>query len=317
MQENKQTPAQRSAQLDEHYQAALRDIAGVDVVSNVGCKRTISLCRLVRDLDQTLGIIVPEKPLVLVDRNEAYLDAIAQKILHRLMPEHEMSVSGHDMPHYLVYENGYMRTYHNKGQGDALRLVARTKHPDSLFEKITRQQAKYGTLQRPDGSLLIEDTYALTLGGKDAKSVDALCEKVENEFDFIVIGPGEKDDSYHTPRKTGHAAVHYNGRWKNGNPALEDIRIELQVTDLEALHYNTHGREDQPQRGHAAYAQDKLAKPHHLGNYQVIIVDASAQIPQEYALGRHRINKQIQVARVEGIFGSYVIVTAPNAAPQN
>ncbi|MBI4738022.1 hypothetical protein HY772_00375 [Candidatus Woesearchaeota archaeon] len=286
--------------------AAFEGILSVPVVSNVGAARTVHLCELLSTINCNFNIIHPEKRLVLIDRNEEYLSAFIHKMLIHIMPSYEAHETTHQMPHYKVSEKGFMKTYVNNTQDIVAKMIARVKHPDSIFEKITRKQACYGTLENTNSSLAIDDVFGLTCLARQHEHVDRLCARLKS-FDFLCIDKVE--DRYHCPPDNGYTALHYNTRWKNGNPALENINVEIQVTDLDNYDYNVHGREDQPHRSHRFYAQDKLSKRHDLGQYQVVIVDSSVRIPAEYLLGKHEGSESLEVARIDTIFGKYILIS--------
>lgn len=310
-----------STQDETHSAAALhsrrtcQNILDAPVVSHVGPARTVNLCEVLYEVNRDIEIIEPDKKLVLIDRNEEYLAAFAQKMLAHFMPSYEACETAHQMPHYHVSESGLIKTYTNRQTAILSRMIARVKHPDSIFEKITRKQAHYGTLEKQNGSLIIDDIFGLTCLVQNPEQIEKLCEEIE-DLEFLVIDKDQKDDRYHLPQNNGYKALHYNTRWNNGNSALENITVEIHVNDIQNHQDNICGSDSQPQRSHRFYAQDKLSKKHALEPYQVVIIDSSACIPAKHVLGRMKHPLSLEVARIETTFGSYILISTPSSSSQ-
>lgn len=264
------------------------------ILSNVNPSRLDQLVALLEATDRRSPFLNPAKELAIVERNPGYLQKIMEELLPSLMPEYEAHpfLLAPQLPHHHPDRMGlaivYLPSRFDRSQ--LVKVVSRTKGPDSSVEKITRTLALEKTLSHPyhAGHLSVEDVYALSLLTSTLEDCYALKDQV---LAFPSLRFEEEEDFYENLRtlRLGHRefmaqrvyqAIHHSFRWMNGTPELNELRFELRyLTELDHL-LNEKGTPQHPERGHHQYSSSKLTKPHTLGNYQIIVIDHRSK-PQE------------------------------------
>jgi hypothetical protein len=273
------------------------------VVSNMNGLRTGQIMDSLERADRQLGILQPGKDIVLVDRNPEYLEEIMAKVLPELCPKYIVTSQDHHLPHYVVYD-GKLTMYTNLDRNSPIAMIiSRPKHPCSAAEKVARKTAYFGRVcERHDRhKLMIGDIMGFEVIVREPKDVAGVMAQ--------VLGlPFFKLEHYESHNRTnGYSAEHANLIYKNGNPFMRGLEVEVQVTDLQS-HIDSKTRPEQAH--HIGYGDKKLASTHNLGKRQLVIVGNHIAIPEWLPVME---TEEARIVRVPNPIQPYTLVM-PRAA---
>jgi hypothetical protein len=105
----------------------------------------------------------------------------------------------------------------------------------------------------------------------------------------------------------GYSAEHANLVYKNGNPFMQGLEVEVQVTDLQS-HIDSKTKPEQAH--HIGYGAKKLGSTHNLGDRQLIIVGNHVAIPEWLPVME---TEEARIVRVPNKIQPYTLVM-PRAA---
>lgn len=255
------------------------------IIANVNEVRRDQLVSQVENVERVYpGFLDPKKDLVLIERKLEYLKKATQEVLRLLgLNEGSYHVSPPQYSDNQAYyncneEKRFMYTPIN-GSGthqpqDLVLFLSRLKGRDSHTEKLTRYNAKHGTLENPNcpGRISVEDGNGFMVVSSSLEGCDALKTKIDQSQTMKPFGPME--DYFRVIMKnSGYNAIHQSYLWENGVPEMNQMIFELQYGILSSFAESKFGNPENPGLEHRRYRQDQLSKPHDQGNYQIIIIE--------------------------------------------
>jgi hypothetical protein len=273
------------------------------VVSNMNGLRTGQIMDSLERADRQLGILQPGKDLVIIDRDPGYLEEIMAKVLREMCPKHIVTQQNHHLPHYVVYD-GKLTMYTNLDQDSPIAMIiSRPKHPCSAAEKVARKNAYFGRVcERHDRhKLMIGDIMGFEVIVRKPKDVAGAMAQVL-ELPFFKLEHYERHEE-----ANGYSAEHANLVYKNGNPFMQGLEVEVQVTDLQS-HIDSKTKPEQAH--HIGYGAKKLGSTHNLGDRQLIIVGNHVAIPEWLPVME---TEEARIVRVPNKIQPYTLVM-PRAA---
>ncbi|MBI5880498.1 hypothetical protein HZB90_00035 [archaeon] len=268
------------------------------IVSNTNSPRTGQIMDLLERADRQLEILQPGKDIVLIDREPRHLEEIMAKVLREMCPKHIVTQQNHHLPHYVVYD-GKLTMYTNLDQNSPIAMIiSRPKHPCSAAEKVARKTAYFGRVcERHDRhKLMIGDVNGFEVIVREPKDVAGAMAQVLG-LPFFKLEHYERHNE-----ANGYSAEHANLVYKNGNPFMQGLEVEVQVTDLQS-HVDSKTKPEQAH--HIGYGSKKLGSTHDLGERQLIIVGNGITIPDGLSVME---TEEVRIVRVPNTIQPYTLV---------
>jgi len=267
------------------------------VVSNTNALRTGQLMDLIEQANSKLNFLLPDRRIVLVERNHDHLEEMMAKVLGRLTPNYVHTSLDHHMQHYVVHD-GKIDVYTNLDAASPIvKVKARVKHPDSIAEKVPRKAEYFGRISEyhDKSKLMVGDVLGFEVVVRDQKDVEAVKKNVL-ALPFFRL---EHEESHR--KSNGYTSDHLNLKYENGNQAMRGLEVEVQVTDLKS---HTNSLYNPEQDHDTAYAQDKLMSRHNLDG-QLIIVGNAVKIPKNLAA---HLTDELVISEVPNVIQPYTLV---------
>ncbi len=274
-----------------------------NVLSNVNEARLEQLLEIVKRTEMKKEFLQPNKKLLVIERNPEYLNKIIITELLPLFPfgcEKTTYDIKPTLPHHNELRMGLITKYncnHEKknkqrelfapeqkittsnGNIRPIKLISRTKGPDSSVEKIARVKGQNENIESEEylGQLAVGDFYGMTIITENKDICYKLKDKISTISSFIIK---DEIDYFKKPKESGYQSIHQYVRWENGIPELNQLQIELHY-DTKISHFRNNVGDDQNStRGHAHYGGEKVKKEHSLEGLQVVVVDHNTN-PQD------------------------------------
>ena len=247
----------------------------LDVVSNVASDRLEQIMmQLARD-----KILEKGKRLIVLERNPVHLNEIVQQFLG-LIPRHIHRTTHVLQQHYRV-SDGQVNYYLNLDElSDVEMVIARAKHPCSVYEKEIRRIADWRRINdigefANQCKTITTDAYGITLvtrSDRTGEVIDRVIHKILSmqNLELVDLEKHDKNSGY----KSNHLVVRYSSDNKETNGLL----VEVQVHDIESeiLHKNGTGQ------AHRIYGAGKLKQDHLVPpDTQVVIYGGGVVIPDD------------------------------------
>jgi ppGpp synthetase/RelA/SpoT-type nucleotidyltranferase len=242
-----------------------------DVVSNMNALRTGQMIDRIVRADKRVGVL-SRGGIVLLERNQEYLDEIMQKISKEFCPNSLVTWHDYSRPHHLV-RGAKVQVYHSLDDTDVVRVYCRVKGAPSSGEKTSRKLAKYGRVSEfhDRNKLMLGDVIGMELVCADEEAVYKTVQKVLR-LPFLTL---EKRDDH--AKEGGYRSTHLNMTYSNGNPLMRGLEIEIQVNTVHA-HEDSKTQPGQAHRGD--YGKEKLNSPRkEVG--QLVMYGNSVELPKD------------------------------------
>ena len=248
----------------------------MEAVGNVGWYRFNELMQLL-DAD---GLLKPEKRKIVLERNPIHLEDITSQLLRDFLPQNLKYATHTLQSHYKVSDGQVNHCSNLDDNSDILKLIYRTKHPCSFYEKITRENKFklmrgsniFGEQHRIDSN----DSYGITIVTRK----DPTGEKVHRLVCRLLNTPylKIKDIDSHDKKKGkyGYDSTHLIAEYLSTNQALNGAHLEIQIHDVDA----EKAHQEDPQQSHQAYGKIKMQKQHIVpADTQIIVYGGGVVIP--------------------------------------
>jgi len=266
----------------------------VKILSNVNKRRA----KVLNDYIDDLNVPQEGKELIIVERRLDYLEKAADQMFGLLKPTEFTSTvispkndSSKEYTHHIC--NDELRicyspiretrgTQHIGYVDDPLILFyIRLKGRDNYTEKLTRLNAKLGTLENPKapGKLIAEDLYGFYMVSPNKSCCYFLRDFVGESHALFPLR--EITDHLNRAKKTGYSALHQAYYWDDGIPDMEDLIFKAHFAPVKCYRDNEIGCPKNPGAEHKKYVEHRLKKPHDQGNYQIVLVEGQEGIVKE------------------------------------
>ncbi|MBW2964311.1 hypothetical protein KY363_02530 [Candidatus Woesearchaeota archaeon] len=267
-----------------------------DVISNVNDLRTGQLMDQIVRADKALGFLRPGN-IVLVERNQEYLDEIMRKLAREFFPNHTIEWMDYSRPHHLV-RGAKVQRYTNLDDGDVCRAYSRVKGVPSTGEKCSRKVSKKGRIGHASDrfQIMVRDVFGAELDCIDEEAVYRTANRLM-QLPYLTL---EKFEDWHKPG--GYTSTHLNMTYSNGNPFMRGLEIEIQVNTLDA-----HRRsKKEPSQAHSGpYGKEKLAS-RRKQLPQLVMYGNSVELPEDRFWTRR--HDGLLVAKVPDAIQPYILL---------
>ncbi|MBU1111362.1 MAG: hypothetical protein ABIG93_05260 [archaeon] len=245
------------------------------IIANVNKDRKEELWTLVKEAHRKFDSFLSEdKDIVLLERRPEYQLKAAEALLRTINPSQNYcyripcSLEDDNEGSYDEIKICYFPTYDGITEGALECLVSRLKKRKNIIEKLARIKAIKGSLISPNcqGRLAVEDTNAFKMLTQTEEACYFLLDLITNQdYPFHKVG---EDNWLAEGKENGYRALHGTFHWKNGMPAMNDLTIKIHFTTIDYHDNNENGS-----AAHGDYEEQKMASPHNLDGYQVIIIE--------------------------------------------
>lgn len=266
------------------------------VISNVNDLRTGQLMDQIMRADKALGFLTTGN-IVLVERNQEYLDEIMRKLSVAFFPNHSIEWMDYSRPHHLV-RGAKVQRYTNLDDGDVLQAYSRVKGVPSTAEKISRKITKKGRLGHAHdrNQLMVRDLLGAELTCSDEEAVNRTVGRLL-QLPYLRL---EKFEDWRKPG--GYTSTHLNMTYSNGNPQMRGLEIEIQINTLDA---HRRSKTEHSQAHSGPYGKEKLSSPRK-DVPQLVMYGNSVELPEDRFWTRR--HDGLLVAKVPDSIQPYILV---------